>query len=261
MKIEKAIYHSADGIKIVSIINKPEQTPISCIILCHGITTDKEESGKFTVVAEKLCKKGFEVLRFDFRGHGKSGSNSEDMTLKGELLDLEASVSYIGKRFDEIGILAASFGAASAIHLALKNKNFIKTIVLWNPVLDYEQTFLKSRLPWGKSIFSLDGYQSLKEKGYVTIPGKDFRIGSELVKEFTHQKPYEEIKKLKCPVLTFHGSKDTKVPFWISRKFGKPNDLSQFIAVESDHGFGDCFDYVCEKTLDWFNICFRETGH
>ena len=73
------------------------------------------------------------------------------MTIMGELLDIEASISYITKEFPKIGLLACSFGAGPAILYSINHLNLIKTLVLWNPVLDYEQTFLKPRLPWGKN--------------------------------------------------------------------------------------------------------------
>jgi pimeloyl-ACP methyl ester carboxylesterase len=259
MKTQKLEYITKDGVKIAAIINKPEYNPISCIIFCHGITADKDgESGKFLLMAEKLCKEGFEVLRFDFRGHGESGMKSENMTIMGELLDLEASALHIAKRFKKVGILAASFGAEAAILFAIKNPNFLKTLALWNPVLDYEQTFLNSQLPWGKSIFGSSWILSLKENGYLEIPGKDFRLGKDLIREFSVIKPFEDIMKLDCPVLTFHGTNDTKVPFWISEKFGKPNDKSMFIPIESDHGFGNLIDCVYEKTINWIKNIFIE---
>lgn len=252
VKNKKIEYKSRDGIKISAILNIPDSPPKDCIVLCHGITVDKDENGKFVTLSERLCNAGFEVLRFDFRGHGGSSLKSENMTIMGELLDIEASISYITKEFPKIGVLACSFGAGPAILYIVNHPNLIKTLVLWNPVLDYEQTFLKPRLPWGKSIFNAESYQELKNKGFVTIPGKDFQIGKQLVQEFSKYKPFIELRKVQCPVLTIHGLNDTKVPYWVSEVYGKPNDKSQFISINSDHGFGEQKDYVNRKTVDWF---------
>ena len=134
----------------------------------------------------------------------------------------------------------------------VNHEDKIQTLVLWNPVLDYGQTFLKPKLPWGKSIFNPHGRKELREKGFVTIPGKDFRIGKRLVAEFSKYKPFEELKKVKCPVLTIHGINDKKAPYWVSSAYGKPNGKSEFISVESDHGFGDKKDYVIQRTVEWF---------
>lgn len=251
MKNRKVEYKSRDGIKISGIINIPDCAPKGCIVLCHGITVDKDENGKFVTLSAKLCNAGFEVLRFDFRGHGESSLRPEKMTIMGELLDVEASILYVTKEFPKIGLLACSFGAGPAILYIVDHSDLIKTLILWNPVLDYEQTFLKPRLPWGKSIFNADGFQELENKGFVTIPGKDFRIGKQLVQEFSKYKPFMELRKVQCPVLTIHGINDTKVPYWVSEKYGKPNDKSHFISVKSNHGFGDQKDYVNLKTVEW----------
>lgn len=252
MRFKKVQFQTKDGIKIVGVINIPKEHPKGGIILCHGITVNKDENGKFITLSNRLCNSGFEVLRFDFRGHGESDLTSEEMTLTGEILDLEATVLYMTKKYPNIGLLAASFGAGPAILYALNNPSYIKTIVLWNPVLDYEQTFLKPKLPWGKSIFNEDGYRELQREGFVTIPGKDFRIGKQLVHDFSKCKPFEELYKIQVPVLTIHGTNDTKVPYWVSKKYGTPNEKSQFISVDTDHGFGNQKEYAIQKTVEWF---------
>ena len=252
MKIKKVQYDTKDGIKIVGAINIPKEPHRGGLILCHGITVDKDENGKFINLANRLCNSGFGVLRFDFRGHGESDLTSEEMTLTGELLDIEASVLYMAKKYSNIGLLAASFGAGPAILYAVNNPIYFKTMVLWNPVLDYDQTFLKPKLPWGKSIFNKDSYRELEREGFVTIPGKDFRISKQLVHDFSKYKPFEELSKVQVPVLTIHGTNDTKVPYWVSEKYGTPNKISQFISVETDHGFGNQKDYAIQKTVEWF---------
>lgn len=255
METYEVEYATADHVKIKGIVDSPDGPYRGCIVLCHGITSDKNENGKFINLSKRLMDAGFVILRFDFRGHGESSLKPEEMTISGELLDLEASISYIMKKqvaHSAIGLLAASFGAGAAILFTLNYKEIIRTLVLWNPVLDYQQTFIRSRLPWGRSIFSSQGYQELNEKGFITIPGKDFRIGKRLIAEFSHYKPYEELSKVKCPVLTIHGSHDKKAPYWVSNMYGKPNDRSEFISVDSDHGFGNRKDYVIQKTVEWF---------
>ncbi len=62
----------------------PQKKTRNCIILCHGITVNKEEGGIFTNLAKKLAKVGFAVFRFDFRGHGESEGDSINLTVTGE---------------------------------------------------------------------------------------------------------------------------------------------------------------------------------
>ena len=254
MIVKKIRYTTEDGVKITGVISTPEKEYEikGGIVLCHGITVDKDENGKFVDLTKKLCDVGFKVLRFDFRGHGESNISSEEMTITGEILDLEVSVQHMLDDFSRIGLLGCSFGAEPAIYYTKKHPNIVKTLVLWNPVLDYEATFLRPELPWGKSIFNEENLKMLEKKGFIQIPGKDFKIGRKLVKEFSKYKPYLELQKISCPVLTIHGTKDTKVPYWISQKYGVPNNQSDFISVESNHGFGEYKEFVYDRTIEWF---------
>lgn len=252
MKMIEKLLVSEDGHEIFTIINTPNERPKGCVIFCHGITVDKDENGKFIRQAEELTKEGFEVIRFDFKGHGQSKIPSEQMTIFGELKDLEQVVQFSLGRNDNLGLLAASFGAGASLLFIKDNPTLFKSIVLWNPVLDYDKTFVNTNLPWGKSFFNKNGYKELDKDGYITMPGKEFRLSKKLIDEFNSIKPFELIDKIKCPTLTIHGTEDTKVPFDVSEKFGVPNHLSEFLSVESDHGFGDKQEFVYNYTKKWF---------
>ena len=138
--------------------------------------------------------------------------------------------------------MASSFGASSAILYTEKNPGRVKTLVLWNPVLDYEKTFLKSETPWGKTFFNPEGYRDLKTKGYVQIPETEFRISKRMVEEFKQTKPYQILSKFKIPVLTIHGTEDTAVPYLVSKEYGAPNTKSRFISYEDEHTFPKMID-------------------
>jgi len=252
MKTEATEIISSDGLKIPTLISTPDGNTRGCIVLCHGITVDKDENGKFIDVTNYLCNNLFKVVRFDFRGHGESNLLSEEMTISGELLDLTAVISSVIDKNSAVGILAVSFGAGASILYTAKNQEIIKTLVLWNPVIDYKKTFLKPQVPWGKTFFNESGYKELNNDGYITITGTKFRIGKKLVEEFSIYEPYKILQGIKCPVLTVHGKKDTKVPFDIAKKYGCPNKNSKFIPVDSDHGFGDKKDFVYKLTEEWF---------
>lgn len=247
----KITFTSLDGIKLSGIVSADTANVSGAVILCHGITADKDESGKFRELSQALSMAGLWSLRFDFRGHGESDNPHMGMTISGEIRDFEAAANYVLERFNAFGIVAASFGAAAAILYSKRYPNRVRALVLWNPVLDYYQTFFRSKLPWGQSIFNERGYRELAETGFVTVPGKNFRIGKLLVEEMSKYAPYEELKHLECPVLTIHCTRDTKVPYSVSQQFGKPNSSSEFLSVESDHGFGDQEKLVIRKTVDW----------
>ena len=72
MEKVKVGFHS-EGQKIVGTIYKPNVRNGRAVIMCHGFTGRKGKSPneKFIKAAEVLCKNGFAVLMFDFRGSGK----------------------------------------------------------------------------------------------------------------------------------------------------------------------------------------------
>jgi pimeloyl-ACP methyl ester carboxylesterase len=255
MHEEEIFYGTPDGIKLCALINKYKGDKIhGNIIMCHGLNNDKDEDDSFIKLSSILNKKGYNTLRFDFRGHGDSGGNTEDVTIGGELTDLESSVQL----FDGIlgleskyVIISSSFGASASILYTSKNKDRIEKLVLWNPVLDFKKTFLKAVTPWGKTFFNAAGYKELQNKGYITIPETEFKISLKLVEEFKRIKPYRVLSKFKIPVLTIHGTKDTAVPFEVSKKYGAPNEKSLFIAHECEHTFVGMTDVVIKETVNW----------
>jgi alpha/beta superfamily hydrolase len=91
MKEEKVVFTNEDEIELVGILHTSNIPTNTCIILCHGITTNKDEAGMFIELAETLVEKGFAVFRFDFRGHGESEGRSIDMTIAGEQADIAAA--------------------------------------------------------------------------------------------------------------------------------------------------------------------------
>ena len=254
--MEKKVYfNSVDGIMLCGILHTPENNPRGNILMAHGISVDKDEDGLFTETARKICENEYNVFRFDFRGHGESEGNQEDMIIVGELLDIDAAFKYLKKYQDlPMGMLIASFGAASGV-IYVANNPLIKCVVLWNPVLDLVKTFLEPMLPWAKGSFNEKGYQHLEETGYLFLD-VSFKIGIHLIWEMRLIKPYEYMKMIKCPVVTLHGDKDTYVPYEVSKRYYKCNLKSEFISISgSEHGFGKKEDQqiVINKSIEWFD--------
>lgn len=251
---EKFFYKSQD-INLCAIFNKQEgKSTHGNVVLTHGIINDKDEDGNFVKLAKKLNQKGYNVLRFDFRGHGDSEGISENVTIAGELVDLETSI----QKFDDLInarsryiIVASSFGAVSSILYTAANSERIDKIVLWNPVLDFERTFLRAETPWGKTFFNQKGYEELKKKGFITVPETEFRFGKRLIEEFKEIKPYQLLRKFELPVLTIHGTEDTAVPYSVSKQHGTPNKHSKFISHKCDHSFVGIEDTVIDETVEW----------
>ena len=251
---ERIQFRSVDGLKLYGILHKSAIKPNGNILMLHGITVDRNEEGLFTKTARRFCRNGYNVFRFDFRGHGESEGKQEDMTIIGEILDIDAAFTFLNAYQNlPTGMLIASFGAASGVIYAA-NKFGIACIVLWNPVLDLIKTFIHPVLPWGHASFNREGFKHLTEKGYLVLDN-NFKVGAHLIWEMKLIKPYEYMKMIKCPVITMHGDQDTYVPFDVSERYYQCNPNSDFIPIfGSEHGFGKAQDQeiVINRSLDWF---------
>lgn len=224
-------FRSSDGISLVGILERPKKKTDKCIILCHGITVDKEEDGIFTNLSAKLAKNGFAVFRFDFRGHGESGGKSINMTVLGEEKDLEAACGFLtDKGYRKFGIVAASFAGGAVSFFVPGHQNMVKALVLWNSLLNYGSGTWKRWLGGGNSA-------QLREKGYITRNG--FKIGKKLLDEMRGLEPWKELKKLRIPIMFVHGDRDEAVPYADSVKYSKMLKAELNTIKGATHGFHD----------------------
>lgn len=259
-----AVVFESQGIKLSGVLNKSKGAQAGNILLVHGIISDKDEDGNYVKLAKRLSAKGYNVFRFDFRGHGESEGVSEIVTIAGELSDLENAIKEFSRlvgALSKLIIIAQSFGAVSSILYTADHQSLIEKLVLWNPVLDLEKTFTKAETPWGKTFFNTKGYQELGEKGYISVPDTDFRFGKNLINEFETVKPYKLLSGFKIPILTIHGTEDTSVPYSISEKYGAPNQCSKFISHKCEHTFVGIANIVIDETVEWVtqkNVCGKK---
>ncbi len=236
--MKKVTFNTTDGLLLTGIWHLPQKPTGKVIILAHGLSVDKDEMGTFVVLSEYLQDHGFAVFRFDFRGRGESEGNSVDMTLTTEQRDLAAAVNFVVKNgYKQIGLLGASFGGGHAVFYTAKHQIKLKALCLWNPVLNYDHTFLNPYLPW---IIDRKGHmkKDFQEKGWSTYKGSTFMIGKKLFDEMENNFPHVALKKITIPTVIIHGDKDTHVPYDDSKEYVTNLKNGQFITVEnSDHGF------------------------
>lgn len=237
---DKVFFYSKDGLRLVGIWNIPKSNTLKAIILVHGITVDKDEDGIFIELAELLKENGYAVFRFDFRGHGESEGRSVDMTIAGELLDLDAAVMEVkSKGYKKIGLLAASFGGSIAALYVAQNQEKIRCLCLWNPCLNYDHCFLNPFLPWLRNkIGSMR--KDFKEKGWTTLGSRKFKIGKQLFDEMEQLFPYKVVSKINIPTIIIHGDQDTYVPYKDSKKYLKYLKEGELVTIKGgEHGFHD----------------------
>ncbi len=222
--METVNFSSADGLSLAGTFELPAGPARNCVLLCHGITVDREEGGVFADLARMLAGRGLASFRFDFRGHGKSGGTFEEMTVLGEIADARAAIDVVrGRGFDRIGLLGASFGGGIVSYLAGEKPKGVRALVLANAVLEYSIELFEKRMR--------DGFE---------IGGKIFRLSPELFKDLPDRTPGRHLISAGLPSIFIHGDRDDLVPYELSVKYSGLVPGASLVTIPgSGHGFHD----------------------
>jgi len=159
-----------------------------CVILSHGLISSKESS-KYIALSESLAEKGIASCRFDYHGCGESGGDISATTLTIRTENLDSVFQYIFAHHfidrEKIGILGSSFGGATCIIKASKDKRVKCIALLATP------------------------YQ-LDKKEDETIPG--VQLKETIYEDFFTYDILAEAKNISC-ALVIHGEDDEVVPY------------------------------------------------
>jgi len=227
---------AADGTEIRGTLNDISGNSGAGVVIAHGLTVDRNEDGVFAHLSRELASAGLSSFRFDFRGHGKSGGRSVDMTVAGEALDLAAALDFAGLRgMKRIGLVAASF-AGGAASLAVPGRRDVGALVLWNAVVDFAPIFNPDN-PDARGFWN-GSRDTATKNGYVDVgPGK-FRLGLALMEEMASFRPADLLAGLQIPVQFIHGDADALVPWPVSSTLAKriPGAVMETL-VGAGHGF------------------------
>ncbi len=126
--INREVVVRVDNIDITGRLYLPgnKRTPYPTVCICHGIPSGNSPDpgdGGYPLLAEKICKRGFAVFIFNFRGTGNSGGNLE---LYGWTRDLKVVIDYLYGCTEvdraRLALLGFSGGAAVSVCVASADK-------------------------------------------------------------------------------------------------------------------------------------------
>ena len=211
--IIRAVNFAADDIKLSGQLYLPEDAGVPeypTVCVCHGIPCDspgvKPEPGDggYPALAERICREGFAVMIFRFRGVGDSGGNFD---IDGWTRDLKAAVDYLWvlsevDRF-RLTLLGYSGGAAVSVCVAAGDDRVSSVAACACPA-DFDS--LKN---------SLADYESTVKhfRRIGIIRDKDFPPSDEeWLDGFSKIRPIEFVSRISPrPLLLVHGGKDELV--------------------------------------------------
>ena len=202
----KQIVLDVEGIAISGQLYLPDsQAPYPTVCVCHGIPDrihDPNDKG-YPLLAERICRQGFAVLIFNFRGTGPSGGNFD---ILGWTRDLKAVIDYLWTLPEvdksHLSLLGYSGGAAVSIYVAAQDTRISCVAVCACPA---EFTFVTEV---GEPQAVVDHFRSIG-----TIRDENFPSSAEeWLNNFRLVRPIEYVAGINPrPLLLVHGSQDETV--------------------------------------------------
>ena len=126
--LNKIVTLEVDGLSLCGQLYLPgrgERAPYPTVCVCHGIPAknpDPSDRG-YPLLAERICRHGFAVFIFNFRGTGSSGGN---LDILGWTRDLKATIDYLCTLPEvdrsRLSLLGFSAGAAVSVYVASQDK-------------------------------------------------------------------------------------------------------------------------------------------
>lgn len=219
--------------------NYTKETPVVLMVTGSGLQNRDEEMLEhkpFAVIADALARQGIASLRYDDRGWGDASVKFMNFTTDDFRQDAAAALPLLRKRFSKVGVLGHSEGGTIALMLAAEGKTDFIVSLAGMAISGKETLVMQNRqamsaigLPketvdtYCNSISkALDEIASGKKASEINIDGMPEALKPITIKSLQQaDTPYirhflnidisELLSKIKCPVLTLNGTKDTQV--------------------------------------------------
>jgi pimeloyl-ACP methyl ester carboxylesterase len=221
-------------------INHYQNDHDEVVIVAPGWCMTKD-SNAFCRISEMFAQL-FDVISFDFRGHGKSGG-MYTFTAK-ELMDMDCVVRFVRKNgYKKIYLAGFSLGAATALIYASKSR-FIDKVIAVSAPTDFGkiENQMYKKEAWGETFkkFEIERFASIRP---YPMPLKKI-------------KPIDIVNKIKVPTLFIAGEKDPTVHSWHTKElYNKAVCKKEYKEYQNGCHAEDLFlhfkDDFTKLCLDW----------
>ena len=225
MLLEDVGFVNSRGQRLAATLHRPEGSwPTWGAVVAHGMLSSKE-SPKHVALANLVAKLGGAALRFDFAGRGCSEGDPTDLTVSGELDDLQAALTWLrGQRVDWVSLIGSSLGGTVALLHTATDPDIATLITVAAPaVLPSTPEAVR-----GEAVRRLPGGLVETESGE--------RIRETFFTDTCNHDPLAAASRVACPWLVVHGMVDTVVPAEdASRLAGAAPDARVVLVSQADH--------------------------
>ncbi len=229
---------------------------VPLVIMMHGTGSQKDEAGDgFRMLAPKLATNNIASIRFDFPGSGDSKASYRlysNSTAIRDAIDVAKYASSLKKvNSSKIGVLGWSQGGTDAL-LAAGSSNKFKSVATWAGSLNISEMVTKEMR------------EEANKKGFTLLKFEwrgPLELSKKWIDEADNMDVLSYVAKIKAPIGSFHGSKDSVVSLDDSKKVQKvsKNKKSKlFVINNTGHTFGvfsgslDKYEELSDKTVQWF---------
>ena len=209
---------AADGTKIPGYLTLPvgktkAQGPFPTVVMPHG-GPEARDNAEFDYWAQYLASQGYAVYKPNFRGSAGYGSdfrNAGYSEFGGKMIDdvvggTKALVTQRVAKSGKICIMGASYGGYAALAASVKAPDLYACTISVNGVTNVGEFF-----SWVVENGDRDSRRANYWRRYIGKSNLQAIPGAKRLT--TIWSPTRQAKKLKAPVLLFHGKEDTNVPY------------------------------------------------
>jgi len=241
-----------DGVELEVLKYIPHQAK-GKIFMLHGLSVPKEwPANILRDLALWLANHWFEVITFDFRGHGGSAGESPNITVETGLLDFDAVFATEAQDDMPMGIFGFSYGGLIAIEYTVQHSLSPKAMVFFSPALDFVKgVFENTSSVMGTLYQEAEANGSLDRDGYFVLPRNGFRVGKKVFDSAGKYKPYEDLPKIVTHSLIIQGKNDQILSYEYMRQLGEPI-VEKYLVLNTVHGLTEEKEKAVQETVKWF---------
>lgn len=246
-----------DGMAIVGQLYLPDsRTQYPAVCVCHGIPSGKPPDpgdGGYPQLAERICREGFAVLIFNFRGTGNSSGN---LDILGWTRDLQAAIDYLWSQDNtdksRLSLVGFSAGAAVSVFVASRDKRVSCVAACACPAEFTLFTEVDDPQP------TIDHFRNI---GAIRDAG--FPLSTEeWLNGFRGVSPINHIARIAPrPLLLVHGSQDETVNIsHVRRLYEIAKEPKRLVVIDGAGHRLRQDDRVISAILDWLKPRCQSTG-